>query len=197
MSSLRRRPMRRVIDPLRQMGARIRSRDGDRAPLEIRGGQLQRDRLHAAGAERAGEIGDSAGGTFRGGRDDRARVGAHARSHRSGAARIRRDGRRREGRDSHRSAAEIDGAATGCAGGPFVRGVSDWRGAGTAGIVADAAQRGAESYARARARFPDFDRGADHAGVGAVAQRRISGRCLRAAMRRSKAAVFAARRWRR
>src|SRR5271155_1334145 len=40
-SSLRRRPMRRVVDPLRQMGADIRSSDGDRAPLEIRGGKLQ------------------------------------------------------------------------------------------------------------------------------------------------------------
>src|SRR5271163_611578 len=40
-SSLRRRPMRRVVDPLRQMGAEIRSSDGDRAPLEIRGGKLQ------------------------------------------------------------------------------------------------------------------------------------------------------------
>ena len=38
--SLRRRPMRRVIEPLRQMGAEIRSREGDRAPLEIRGGRL-------------------------------------------------------------------------------------------------------------------------------------------------------------
>lgn len=39
--SLRRRPMRRVMEPLRQMGAEIRSNDGDRAPLEIRGGALR------------------------------------------------------------------------------------------------------------------------------------------------------------
>jgi 3-phosphoshikimate 1-carboxyvinyltransferase len=39
-SSLRRRPMRRVAEPLRQMGAEIRGEDGDRAPLEIRGGKL-------------------------------------------------------------------------------------------------------------------------------------------------------------
>ena len=39
-ASLRRRPMRRVADPLRQMGAEITSKDGDRAPLEIRGGKL-------------------------------------------------------------------------------------------------------------------------------------------------------------
>jgi len=37
--SLRKRPMRRVAEPLRQMGAEIRGRD-DQAPLEIRGGNL-------------------------------------------------------------------------------------------------------------------------------------------------------------
>jgi 3-phosphoshikimate 1-carboxyvinyltransferase len=40
-SSLRRRPMRRVIDPLTQMGADIRSEEGGRAPLTIRGGKLR------------------------------------------------------------------------------------------------------------------------------------------------------------
>ncbi|MGH7854843.1 MAG: 3-phosphoshikimate 1-carboxyvinyltransferase [Candidatus Binatia bacterium] len=39
-SSLRQRPMKRVIDPLSEMGARIRSRDG-LAPLEIDGGGLR------------------------------------------------------------------------------------------------------------------------------------------------------------
>jgi 3-phosphoshikimate 1-carboxyvinyltransferase len=38
--SLRKRPMRRVIDPLTQMGAQIKSRDGGLAPLEIQGSQL-------------------------------------------------------------------------------------------------------------------------------------------------------------
>ena len=39
--SLRRRPMARVADPLRLMGARIDGRDdGNRAPLAIRGGSL-------------------------------------------------------------------------------------------------------------------------------------------------------------
>ena len=40
-SSLRKRPMRRIIEPLRLMGAEIRSTEGDRAPLEIRGGKLR------------------------------------------------------------------------------------------------------------------------------------------------------------
>jgi 3-phosphoshikimate 1-carboxyvinyltransferase len=38
--SLRRRPMRRILDPLRLMGAEIQSSPGDLAPLEIRGGKL-------------------------------------------------------------------------------------------------------------------------------------------------------------
>ena len=38
--SLRRRPMRRVIDPLSKMGAAIRAQAGDVAPLEIQGAKL-------------------------------------------------------------------------------------------------------------------------------------------------------------
>jgi 3-phosphoshikimate 1-carboxyvinyltransferase len=38
--SLRRRPMRRIMEPLRRMGAEIESREGDRAPLRVRGGNL-------------------------------------------------------------------------------------------------------------------------------------------------------------
>lgn len=39
-ASLRRRPMRRVIDPLKKMGARIEAREGGFAPLEIEGSRL-------------------------------------------------------------------------------------------------------------------------------------------------------------
>jgi 3-phosphoshikimate 1-carboxyvinyltransferase len=39
--SLQRRPMRRVAEPLRLMGADIRAKDGDRAPIEIRGAKLK------------------------------------------------------------------------------------------------------------------------------------------------------------
>lgn len=39
--SLRNRPMRRVIEPLRRMGAEIKSAEGDKAPLVIRGGKLK------------------------------------------------------------------------------------------------------------------------------------------------------------
>ena len=40
-SSLQRRPMRRVMEPLRQMGAKIEARNGDFAPLKIHGGALR------------------------------------------------------------------------------------------------------------------------------------------------------------
>jgi 3-phosphoshikimate 1-carboxyvinyltransferase len=39
--SLRRRPMSRLIEPLRSMGANIEGRTGMRAPLVVRGGRLQ------------------------------------------------------------------------------------------------------------------------------------------------------------
>ena len=40
-SSLRRRPMRRVTEPLRTMGAEIKEQRGDGLPLEIHGGRLR------------------------------------------------------------------------------------------------------------------------------------------------------------
>ena len=40
-ASLQKRPMKRVITPLREMGADIRGRDDNFAPLEIRGGKLR------------------------------------------------------------------------------------------------------------------------------------------------------------
>ncbi len=40
-ASLRRRPMRRIIEPLTSMGVQVRARDGNYAPLEIKGGGLR------------------------------------------------------------------------------------------------------------------------------------------------------------
>jgi 3-phosphoshikimate 1-carboxyvinyltransferase len=40
-ASLRRRPMRRIIEPLRLMGAQIEARDGNFAPLRVNGGRLR------------------------------------------------------------------------------------------------------------------------------------------------------------
>src|SRR6202140_518691 len=39
-ASLQKRPMKRVVAPLREMGADIRARDDNFAPLEIHGGRL-------------------------------------------------------------------------------------------------------------------------------------------------------------
>ena len=52
-ASLRRRPMRRVTDPLSACGARFSAREGGRLPLAVRG----RDRGAAAGLPRAGAVG--------------------------------------------------------------------------------------------------------------------------------------------
>ncbi len=40
-ASLQKRPMKRIVGPLRQMGADIRAREDNFAPLEIRGGRLR------------------------------------------------------------------------------------------------------------------------------------------------------------
>ena len=81
--SLSRRPMQRIIQPLAEMGAHIRAREGRFPPLEIHGGPLTRHRLRAAGGQRPGEDVRAAGRAVRGGRNDRTRAGADARSHRN------------------------------------------------------------------------------------------------------------------
>ena len=40
-ASLQKRPMKRVMTPLREMGAEIRAKDDNFAPLEIKGGRLR------------------------------------------------------------------------------------------------------------------------------------------------------------
>ena len=44
-SSLQKRPMKRVVTPLRLMGADIRAKDGNFPPLEIHGGRTEIDSL--------------------------------------------------------------------------------------------------------------------------------------------------------
>ena len=83
--SLSTRPMERIAEPLRQMGAQIETTDGH-APVVIEGS----DALHgidvrAAGRERAGEVGDPARRAQRGRADDRRRADADARPHRADA----------------------------------------------------------------------------------------------------------------
>ena len=94
-ASLRERPMARVGEPLRAMGARFDGRDGGaRAPLVIRGGDLEGRRHELAVAIGAGEVRARArrpAGTRRH-RDRLARD--HARPHGAHARGARRAGRR-------------------------------------------------------------------------------------------------------
>ena len=79
--SLRSRPMERIAEPLRRMGASVETTDG-RPPVVINGsGALRANRLRASRRERAGEVGRAARRAERGGRDDRRRARADARPH--------------------------------------------------------------------------------------------------------------------
>ena len=86
-NSLRRRPMRRVMEPLRQMGAEIHSAEGDRAPLEIRGGKLKAidytPPIPSAQVKSAVLL----AGMYADGSDDRLRIRSYARPYRTCAAR--------------------------------------------------------------------------------------------------------------
>ena len=84
--SLSARPMERIAEPLRQMGAQIETTDGH-LPLTITGTKLAGDRLRAARRERAGQVGHPARRPRRAKADDRDRAGADARPHRADAAR--------------------------------------------------------------------------------------------------------------
>ena len=89
--SLRARPMGRVVEPLRAMGARVHGRDGaTRAPLVVRGGVLRGVRYVLPVASRAGEDRPDAGGLAgRRGHGDRV-AGTESRSQRADARRPRR-----------------------------------------------------------------------------------------------------------
>ncbi len=81
-ASLSRRPMRRIIEPLEAMGARIGSHEGA-APLTIDGARLTAIDWHLAGRERAGEERHPAGRPARGRHDARSRTAAHTRPYRA------------------------------------------------------------------------------------------------------------------
>ena len=88
--SLSRRPMKRIIEPLTQMGAKISAANGDRAPLRIDGGRAARHRVSAGGGERAGKDVSAVRRAARRGQNSGIRTGAHAGSRRTRAAGIRR-----------------------------------------------------------------------------------------------------------
>ena len=54
--SIRRRPVDRIAEPLRRMGARLDAREGRFTPLTVAGSAARRDRLRAAGRLGAGQV---------------------------------------------------------------------------------------------------------------------------------------------
>ena len=54
--SIRRRPVDRIAEPLRLMGATVECRDERLPPLRVEGADLRGDLVRAAGGERAGEV---------------------------------------------------------------------------------------------------------------------------------------------
>ncbi len=93
-ASIARRPMDRIAEPLRAMGARIDGRQGGRLPpLVVRGGDLHGIDYQPPGAERPGERGRAAGRPGRRGADDGPGNGADPAAQRRAATAVR--GRRR------------------------------------------------------------------------------------------------------
>ena len=70
--SLSSRPMERIAEPLRAMGARVETTDG-RAPVVVEGGTLRAAPLGASRRERPGEVLRPPGRALRGGGADRGR----------------------------------------------------------------------------------------------------------------------------
>ena len=74
----RRRPVDRVAHPLRRMGATVDCREGGLPPIVVEGVGPARDRIRAAGRERAGEVVRAAGRPARRRGDDGGRAAADA-----------------------------------------------------------------------------------------------------------------------
>ena len=94
-ASLSRRPMRRIIGPLTQMGATVTAGPGDRPPVVIHGARPHRHPLRARHAERPGQVRGAAGRTPGDRRDPRDRAGLYPGSYGTRAGGVRRDGDRR------------------------------------------------------------------------------------------------------
>ena len=98
--SIRRRPVDRVADPLRLMGAEVECREGRLPPLRVRGAPLRGIDLRAADGERPGEVLPSARRAPGRRRDDGPRAGPDQGPHRADAGRGgRQDSPERGGAD--------------------------------------------------------------------------------------------------
>ena len=109
--SLSRRPMRRIMTPLSEMGAHIRAREDQFPPLEIQGGKLQPHPLRSARPQRPGEDLRALRRPVRRWRYLRHRARALSRPHRNRPARIRRRSQRQAARPSPSRAARASPAA--------------------------------------------------------------------------------------
>ena len=147
-ASLQRRPMRRVMEPLGRMGARIEAREGNFAPLEIRGAALQAIAytLPVASAQVKSAI--LLAGLFADG-ETKIEEPVRTRDHteialREFGARVSRSGNTISicGRPAL-EARRLDRSR-----GPFVGGVFSGGGAGAAGFGGAGARRGVKSHAR-------------------------------------------------
>ena len=95
-ASLRKRPMRRVLDPLEKMGARvIEAADGGRLPLTLRGARDPMPIIYESPVPSA-QLKSAVllAGLVGAGRDHGDRSRSHARPHRAHAQAFRRQGRR-------------------------------------------------------------------------------------------------------
>ncbi len=152
-ASLRRRPMRRVLEPLERIGARtLVAGEGRAADDACRRPRPDTDRVRAAGGLGAAEIGGAARRPCGAGRDRRDRARGDARSHRENARPFRRGAARRAQRRAwpphHAHGPAGTGAAAGRgAGRSVVGGVSAGRGPDRAGLGRDPRRRDAESAA--------------------------------------------------
>ena len=99
-ASLRRRPMGRVVEPLRAMGAAFAGRRGDTLlPLAVTGrARLSPDRPPDARPQRPGQVGDPAGGPRGRRRRPRVTEAVATRDHTERMLRARGRGRARDAR---------------------------------------------------------------------------------------------------
>ena len=153
-ASLRKRPMRRVLEPLERIGARTLASSDGRLPLTLAGA---RDPIpivyRAAGRVGAAQVGGAARRPCGAGRDGRHRSRGDARPHREDAGAFRRGC---PGRAAWRTwpphhacrAARTGAAADRGPGRSVIGGVSAGRGGDHAGLRCDPRRRDAQSVAR-------------------------------------------------
>ena len=203
-ASLRKRPMRRVLDPLEKMGARAtEAAEGGRLPLTLTGARdpipiTYESPVPSAQLKSAVLL----AGARRAGRDHRDRGGSDARPHRTHAQAFRRQGQRQADGEHGRRVTlngqpELEPAAVVGAGRSVLGGVSDGRRADRAGLGRDPRSGDDQPAAHRAAHDPARD-GRRHRGAGdaapTAARRSPTCACAPAASRASTCRRSARRR---